>query len=74
MTKLLTPQQAADILVKPVATLRKWRSIGKGPTFVKIGRDVRYKESDLLAYIDRHTCRSSVRDFMEAKGEIRTSR
>lgn len=67
MTPLLTPQQAAEILQKPVTTLKKWRSEGNGPTYVKIGRDVRYKESDLLAYIDRHTCRSSVRDFMETK-------
>lgn len=65
---LLTPQQAADFLQKPVLTLKRWRAEGNGPTYIRIGRDVRYKESDLLAYIDEHTHVSTVREIMEATG------
>lgn len=68
MTKLMTPKQAAEMLQKPVGTMKRWRVEGIGPNYVKIGRDVRYKLSDLEAYIDEHTHVSAVREIMEAKG------
>lgn len=34
-------------------TLRAWRCQGRGPAFVKLGeRAVRYRGSDLIAYLD----------------------
>jgi hypothetical protein len=36
-----------------VATLRWWRHVGIGPHSFKIGRDVRYRISDVRAWIDR---------------------
>jgi predicted site-specific integrase-resolvase len=42
---------AARLLGLSVKTLRRWRWAGKGPAFRKIGRAVRYANSDLEAYI-----------------------
>jgi hypothetical protein len=38
----------------PPATLRQWRYLGKGPAYVKLGRHVRYRKSDLDAFITGH--------------------
>ena len=51
-TNLLKPHDAAAILECTDATLRRWRRNGHGPTFLKIGRKVRYKHDDVLAWID----------------------
>ncbi len=31
-------------------TLERWRADGKGPRFVRIGRHIRYRQSDVLAF------------------------
>jgi len=51
--RLLTITEVADLLRKPVATLRWWRHVGTGPHSFKIGRDVRYRLSDVRAWIDQ---------------------
>lgn len=49
---LLGEKEAAAILNCGTATLRNWRSLRKGPPFVKIGeRLVRYHRADLAAFI-----------------------
>lgn len=52
---LLDEKEAAACLAIAVTTLRNWRSLdGKGPPFVKVGaRLVRYRRSDLAAFISR---------------------
>jgi hypothetical protein len=32
--------------------LRKWRMTGRGPRWIKLGKLVRYRMSDLNAYLD----------------------
>lgn len=49
--QLLKDSTVADMLATTVKTLEDWRLKRKGPTFVKLGRSVRYKMSDLQAYI-----------------------
>lgn len=46
---------------RPVSarTLQRWRFVGIGPKFLKLGRMVRYRRSDLDAYIDGCTRLSS---------------
>jgi excisionase family DNA binding protein len=51
--QLLTITETAELLRTPVATLRWWRHTGKGPRSFKIGRGVRYRRSDLHAWIDQ---------------------
>ena len=45
-------KQAAVILGCTVSALRKWRLLGKGPAYCKIGRLVRYADTDLAAFLD----------------------
>jgi excisionase family DNA binding protein len=51
--QLITITEAAELLRTPVATLRWWRHNGIGPHSFKIGRGVRYRLSDLRAWIDQ---------------------
>ncbi|MDZ5441758.1 helix-turn-helix domain-containing protein [Micromonospora sp. 4G57] len=50
---LATPEEVAEYMRKPVRTLEQWRYRGKGPRFVKVGRDVRYRWEDVDAYLNR---------------------
>ncbi|MDD5033285.1 MAG: helix-turn-helix domain-containing protein [Methylococcaceae bacterium] len=51
---MLDTETAAQCLGVQKATLEVWRSTGRYPAlrFVKIGRLVRYRAGDLLAFID----------------------
>ena len=60
-TKLLTETQVAVMLNIQVATLRRWRWIGQGPRFIKIGAAVRYDPQELKAYLANQV-RSSTSD------------
>lgn len=51
--QLIDDYGAAQILgFKNPQTLRNWRHLGRGPSYCKIGRCVRYRISDLLHYIE----------------------
>lgn len=52
--RLLGEAEAAKMLGLQPATLRRWRSTGEPnqPEFVKIGRSVRYRLSDVVAYME----------------------
>lgn len=41
---------AAHFLGLSIQTLRNWRHLGRGPAYCKLGRSVRYKIEDLLAF------------------------
>ncbi len=60
-TKLLTETQVAGMLNLQVATLRRWRWMGQGPRFIKIGAAVRYDPQELKAYLAKQV-RSSTSD------------
>ena len=49
---LVDEREAAKRLGLAVATLRRWRWVGRNPRFVKIGGAVRYDPADLDAFID----------------------
>lgn len=53
---LLTIDQAAEYLSIPKATLYTWRTrrAGYGPRAVKFGKSLRYRRSDLDAFILKH--------------------
>ena len=52
MDTLLTSPEVSNILRVPEKTLANWRSAGKGPRSLRIGRHVRYRRSDLLAWLE----------------------
>ena len=48
--------EAAEQLGVSVHALRKWRRLGKGPRWVRLGeRLVGYRESDLSRFLDENT-------------------
>jgi predicted DNA-binding transcriptional regulator AlpA len=52
--QLLTTAEVALLLRTPNATLRTWRYQGIGPRSFHLGpRGIRYKKSDVLAWLDR---------------------
>lgn len=48
---LLTEQDAAELLQVPLSTLRGWRREGKGPPCLKIGRQVRYRQTAVQRWL-----------------------
>lgn len=50
--ELLSTREAARFLTARPNTLEIWRIQGHGPRFVKIGRMVRYRLSDLEAFVE----------------------
>jgi predicted DNA-binding transcriptional regulator AlpA len=48
---LLNPQQAAPELKVLAATLAAWRNRGQGPRYVKIGKLIFYRPSDLREWV-----------------------
>lgn len=51
---LLTEQDAADYLGMSPGTLREWRSLGKGPPYLKLPTGtVRYRQEDLVEWVSQ---------------------
>jgi predicted DNA-binding transcriptional regulator AlpA len=49
--KQLTDIQAAEWLNISVSTLRRWRLIGGGPRWVRIGSSIRYPSNDIEMFL-----------------------
>ena len=64
-SKFLTPEEVAERYRGGVSigTLRNWRAMRIGPTFVKIGKAVLYPTDQLDAWDEKNTvtCRASKR-------------
>ena len=68
---LLNEVDAAKLLGLTQRTLQAWRFYGKGPLFVRISkRCVRYRRSDLVAWIEKRIARSTS-EITEAEKEDR---
>ncbi len=62
-TNLLTPEQAAAFLQLHPNTLANWRHSRRVEIpYVKIGGAVRYRETDLLEFLQRNTTAAPVPD------------
>lgn len=59
---LLTPTEAAAYLRSNARTLERWRSMGVGPAFVKIGRRVAYTRHALKEFVVSQTRRHTRED------------
>jgi excisionase family DNA binding protein len=59
--RLLTTDEAAEFLGVSAGTLCVWRCVSRYRLpFVKIGRNVRYNETDLLEWLESRKVRSAV--------------
>ena len=52
MKTLLTEIEVAKQLALTTHPLRKWRWLGKGPHFIKIGSSVRYEQEKINTFIE----------------------
>ena len=51
----VSEERASEITGLAVKTLQQRRWLGKPPTYLKVGRLVRYRVSDLMSYLDSCT-------------------
>lgn len=51
---LVTIDEFAEMARIPLSTARYWRHNGQGPKFVRIGRRVMARRSDVEAWINAH--------------------
>lgn len=58
--QLRTPEDAASFLAIKPETLAHWRTRQQGPCFRKIGRAIRYRRGDRIAYSDARVCGNTV--------------
>jgi predicted DNA-binding transcriptional regulator AlpA len=49
--KLLTLPEVSELLRVPVKTLRYWKREGRGPTAVRLGTRLVYRQSEVDQYI-----------------------
>ena len=71
--KFLTPEEVSERYRGGISTgtLRNWRALRIGPTFVKIGKAVLYPTAELDAWDQKNTvtCRASRKLRMDARDE-----
>jgi len=67
--KLMTQREVKEITGLADSTLEQWRLKGKGPKFIKLGRLVRYRTSDVQAYIAGLKGFASTTEADTAKGQ-----
>ena len=48
---MLSTKQAAALLEVPERFLNAWRVRGTGPTYFKVGRQIRYRHADLKSWL-----------------------
>ncbi|MBN0039477.1 helix-turn-helix domain-containing protein [Cellulosimicrobium cellulans] len=48
----MTPAEVAGQLGVPVKTIYVWRTRGKGPRGIRVGKHLRYRQSDIDAWLD----------------------
>ncbi len=54
--KLMTTKEAASKLAVTEGTLANWRSErSQQLTYIKVGKAVRYRESDIASFLERNT-------------------
>lgn len=57
--KIFTPQQLAKYLETSVSALSRYRALGIGPVYLKIGRMVRYRLSDVNEWLCQKASRKN---------------
>ena len=60
-TVTVSPEDLAERLGNTPDTLANWRWRGDGPPYVRVGRRIRYRLTDLAEWLDAHT-RTSTSD------------
>ena len=65
MESFVNEQEVSKITGLSVATLRNWRSMGRGPVYAKVGKSVRYQISDIKEFMEERKIKND--DLMMRK-------
>ena len=57
--QLMPEREAAKLAGFSIAAFIKWRREGRGPRYIRVGRSIRYRLSDLLNWIEEHTVKQT---------------
>ena len=52
LQSLLNEHDVARVTGLSIASVRRWRVLGQGPRYLKIGASVRYRPEDVQAFLD----------------------
>jgi predicted DNA-binding transcriptional regulator AlpA len=52
---LRTTEEVAETLRVAPVTLKTWRAQGRGPNYIRVGRQVRYRDDDIAQWLDQRT-------------------
>lgn len=55
--RMLNDRQAAGFLNVGLQTMRNWRTQRRGPDYHRLGRSIRYSESDLRKFLESRKIR-----------------
>lgn len=50
--RLWSIEDLADYLAVPVSTIHRWRTYGHGPKSYKVGRHIRFRPTEVSAWLD----------------------
>jgi predicted DNA-binding transcriptional regulator AlpA len=65
----LTDVEVAKHFGVSVSTVRRWRRVGGGPRWVRVGSSIRYSVPDLEAYVASLPSGGGTNDTKSSKGE-----
>lgn len=57
--KWLSSGEVAEMLGVTQRTVENWRGSGKGPAYARIGSNIRYREEDVLAWVEANMVKPS---------------
>ena len=57
--ELLSAEELAKALKMSPRTLQKWRSDGRGPRYIRLGHNVRYRSQDIAGWLESKGSRNS---------------
>jgi len=69
MDSLLSQKHAARILSLSVRTLERHRLTGTGPRYARLGRLIRYRQNDLMEWVDQNL-RNSTSENVAARPSV----
>lgn len=50
--RLLSTEALAEYLDIPIQTIYQWRTKGAGPRGIKVGRHIRFRQTDINTWLD----------------------
>ena len=58
--RFMTARQCAQLIGVSVGTLARWRGVGKGPNYCKLGNSIRYMLEDVIKWAHDNDEQSTV--------------